>query len=56
LEIGRFKVSAKKFGVAALPYFVLWQGDTKISGILGLDTLYNNQAIIDLDGMNLLLR
>jgi hypothetical protein len=56
LEIGRFKVCAKKFGVAALPYFVLWQGDTKISGILGLDTLYNNQAIIDLDGMNLLLR
>ena len=56
LKIGRFKVSAKKFGVAGLPYFVLWQGGTKISGILGLDTLYNSQAIIDLDGMDLFLK
>jgi hypothetical protein len=34
----------------------LQQGSTRISGILGIDTLYNYHAIIDLDGMNLFLK
>ena len=46
----------EKFGVAALPRFALRQGATRISGILGMDTLYNCRAIIDLDGMNLFLK
>ena len=56
LQIGHFKISSSKFGVAALPNFALQQGRTRISGILGIDTLYNYQAIIDLDGMNLFLK
>jgi hypothetical protein len=36
--------------------FALQQGDTKIAGILGMDTLYICHAIIDLDGMNLFLK
>jgi len=31
-------------------------GATRISGILGMDTLYICRAIIDLDGMNLFLK
>jgi len=34
----------------------LQQGSTRISGILGIDTLYNCHAIIDLDSMNLFLK
>jgi len=49
-------VPPEKFGVAPLPQFVLQQGDTKIAGILGMDTLYICHAIIDLDGMNLFLK
>jgi predicted aspartyl protease len=56
LKIGDFKVPPEKFGVAALPGFALRQGATRISGILGMDTLYNCRAIIDLDGMNLYLK
>ena len=56
LKIGGFKVPPAKFGVAALPRFALRQGSTRISGILGMDTLYNRHAIIDLDGMNLFLK
>jgi predicted aspartyl protease len=56
LRIGDFKVPPAKFGVAALPRFALRQGGTKISGILGIDTLYICHAIIDLDGMNLFLK
>ena len=56
LKIGDFKVPAAKFGVAALPRFALRQGSTRISGILGIDTLYICHAIIDLDGMNLFLK
>ena len=56
LKIGDFKVPAAKFGVAELPRFALRQGSTKISGILGMDTLYLCHAIIDLDGMNLFLK
>jgi len=33
-------VPPEKFGVAPLPQFVLQQGETKIAGILGMDTLY----------------
>jgi len=56
LQIGHFKIPPAKFGVTALPNFALQQGRTRISGILGIDTLYNYQAIIDLDGMNLFLK
>jgi predicted aspartyl protease len=56
LRIGGFKVPPEKFGVAALPHFALRQGATRISGILGMDTLYICHAIIDLDGMNLFLK
>jgi len=56
LKIGDFKVPPSKFGVAALPRFALRQGGTRISGILGMDTLYKCRAIIDLDGMNLFLK
>ncbi len=56
LKIGDFKVPPEKFGVAALPRFALRQGGTRISGILGMDTLYICHAIIDLDGMNLFLK
>jgi predicted aspartyl protease len=56
LTIGDFKVPPEKFGAAALPGFALRQGATRISGILGMDTLYICHAIIDLDGMNLFLK
>ena len=56
LKIGDFKVPSAKFGVAALPQYALRQGSTRISGILGMDTLYICHAIIDLDGMNLFLK
>ena len=56
LKIGDFKVPPSKFGVAALPRYALRQGGTRISGILGMDTLYIRHAIIDLDGMNLFLK
>jgi hypothetical protein len=56
LSVGTFKISPEKFGVAPLPQFALQQGDTRIAGILGMDTLYIHQAIIDLDGMNLFLK
>jgi predicted aspartyl protease len=56
LKIGNFKMPPAKFGVTALPNFALQQGGTRISGILGIDTLYNYHAIIDFDGMNLFLK
>jgi predicted aspartyl protease len=56
LKIGNFKVPPEKFGAAVLPDFALRQGATRISGILGLDTLYICHAIIDLDSMNLFLK
>jgi predicted aspartyl protease len=56
LTIGDLKVPPAKFGATALPNFTLRQGSVRISGILGMDTLYNHHAIIDLDGMNLFLK
>ena len=56
LQIGHFKIPPAKFGVTALPNFALQQGRTTINGILGIDTLYNYHAIIDLDDMNLFLK
>jgi len=56
LSIGTFRISPEKFGVAPLPRFALQQGDTRIAGILGMDTLYMCHAIVDLDGMNLFLK
>ena len=55
-NIGVFKMPPEKFGVAPLPQFALQQGSSKIAGILGLDTLYTYNAIIDLDGMGLFLK
>ncbi|SRR6266487_138064 len=56
LKVGDFKTPPAKFGVTALPTFTLVQGGARVSGILGMDTLYNCHAIIDLDGMNLFLK
>ena len=56
LKIGGFKMPPAKFGVSALPNFTLLQSSARISGILGMDTLYNCHAIIDLDSMNLFLK
>ena len=56
LKIGAFKVPSKKFGVARLPNFALRQGNSRIAGILGMDTLYIRRAIIDLDSMSLFLK
>ncbi len=55
-RVGDFKVSPAKFGAVVLPDFTLQQGNTKISGILGMDTLYICHAIIDFDSMNLFLK
>jgi hypothetical protein len=56
LKIGDFKTPPAKFGVAPLPNFTLLQSGARLSGILGMDTLYNCHGIIDLDGMNLFLK
>jgi predicted aspartyl protease len=56
LEIGDFKTPRAKFGVTSLPNFTLLQGSAKISGILGMDKLYDWHGIIDLDRMNLFLK
>jgi predicted aspartyl protease len=56
LKIGAFKTPPGKFGVMPLPNFTLLQGGARLSGILGMDTLYNCHGIIDLDGMNLFLK
>jgi predicted aspartyl protease len=56
LKIGDFKTPPAKFGVTVLPNFTLAQGGTGVSGILGMDTLYNWHGIIDLDSMNLFLK
>ena len=55
-KIGGFKMPPAKFGVTALPNFTLLQSSARISGILGMDTLYNRHGIIDLDSMNLFLK
>jgi predicted aspartyl protease len=55
-KIGDFKTPPSKFGVTALPNFTLAQGGAGISGILGMDTLYNCNGIVDLDSMNLFLK
>jgi hypothetical protein len=56
LRIGDFKTPRAKFGVTALPNFTLRQGSARVSGILGMDTLYDCHGIIDLDSMNLFLK
>jgi predicted aspartyl protease len=55
-KIGNFKAPPGKFGVTALPNFTLRQGSARVSGILGMDTLYDCHGIIDLDSMNLFLK
>jgi predicted aspartyl protease len=56
LKIGGFKMPPAKLGVTALPNFTLLQSSGRISGILGMDTLYNCHGIIDLDSMSLFLK
>jgi predicted aspartyl protease len=56
LKIGGFKMRPAKFGATALPNFSLRQGSARVSGILGMDMLYNYHGIIDLDSMNLFLK
>ena len=56
LKVGDFKMPPAKFGVTALPNFTVLQSSARISGILGMDTLYNCHAIIDLGSMNLFLK
>jgi predicted aspartyl protease len=56
LAIGEFKVPPTKFAGTALPSFALQQGQTKISGIIGIDLLFMCHAIIDLGSMNLFLK
>ena len=56
LRIGGFKMPPAKFGVTALPNSTLLQSGARISGILGMETLYNRHGIIDLAGMNLFLK
>ena len=56
LKIGDFETPPAKFGVTSLPNFTLLQGSAKISGILGMDKLYDWHGIIDLDRMNLFLK
>jgi len=56
LKIGDFKVRPGKFGVTPSPNFAPRQGSSGMFGILGMDTLYNCHAIIDLAGMNLFLK
>ena len=56
LKIGDFKTPPAKFGVTALPNFTLLQSSARISGILGMDTLYTCHGIIDFDSMSLFLK
>jgi predicted aspartyl protease len=56
LKIGGFKMPPAKFGVTALPSFTLLQSSARISGILGIDTLYTCHGIIDFDSMSLFLK
>jgi predicted aspartyl protease len=56
LQIGAFKTPPAKFGVTELPNFTVRQGSARVSGILGMDTLYDCHGIIDLDRMNLFLK
>jgi predicted aspartyl protease len=56
LKIGGFKTPPSKFGVTELPNFTVRQGSARVSGILGMDTLYDCHGIIDLDRMNLFLK
>ncbi len=53
--IGDFKVPPAKFGAVVLPSFTLEQGNTRVSGILGMDLLYKARGIIDFDSMSLFL-
>jgi hypothetical protein len=48
--------AARKFAVTVLPKSTLAQGGTGVSGILGMDILYNCHGMIDLDNMNLFLK
>jgi predicted aspartyl protease len=56
LAIGAFRVPPKKFGVASLPRFTSQGGGAPIIGILGMDLLYDCDAIIDFGSMNLFLK
>ncbi|MFN2542471.1 MAG: aspartyl protease family protein [Chthoniobacterales bacterium] len=56
LAIGDFKVRPAKFGAAALPSYMKNQAAMQIGGILGMDLLYDYNAIIDFGSMSLFLK
>jgi predicted aspartyl protease len=55
-SIGNFRVPAQKFATTVLPPFAEQQGNAHIDGILGMELLSLNHAIIDFDSMSLFLR
>jgi hypothetical protein len=54
--IGDFKVRPAKFGAAALPNYMKEQLGTPMGGIIGMDLLYDYNAIIDFGSMSLFLK
>ena len=55
-SVGNFKVPPQKFAAVVLPPFVAQQGNVPVDGILGMELLSLNHAIIDFDSMSLFLR
>jgi predicted aspartyl protease len=54
--IGDFKVPSKKVGVASLPRLGSAGADAPVLGIVGMDLLYDCNAIIDFGSMSLFLK
>ena len=56
LQIGDFRLARQKLTVSELPEFVVELGKVNSAGVLGIDSLVSNRAIIDFEGMNLFLK
>jgi predicted aspartyl protease len=56
LKIGEFRVPPQKVGAAVLPGFAVQHGSAHVDGILGMELLAINHAIIDFDSMSLFLK
>ncbi len=56
LSVGGFHLAPQKLGVSAIGDFLQRGGESGISGLVGIDTLVFNRAIIDFDSMNLFLK
>ena len=54
--IGDFKVRPAKFGATALPNYMKEQAGTAIGGIVGMDLLYDYNAVLDFGSMSLFLK